>query len=439
MKVLLINSDFCGINDQETMPLAMYALGSVIRNKGHNIRILDPGLYRRGYFKEDIDQLIIDLSIQYDVIAFSVNTFTWPRAMLQIKNLRKNSYKGYIIAGGVHPTRVPEYVMKKADIDYVLLGEGEESFPILLDALENKCKLAEVPNLVYRNDEEILFTKRKSYIHLDNKIPLPAYDLVPTNAYKQWSIESSRGCIGNCSFCSIIYKRCWRGYNAEDVLQRMYAAEKEIANKNLPANIDFTDDYFFPDKDRAIKILNEMANSQFKKYRFIVESRIRDTYNQDYIHVFKKLCGMSVQYGVECGYDEGLIRIKKGILKKDIFEAANILYRNSLNTRVFFSFIIGFPWENKQQIYETLETAIRIRIDYQIHVNIAWWIPLPSEEFDYLRKIKPEIGYDIFDKIDWHRDVDLFMRTHPNLTEPDRDELNAIMNRLKEFGYTLRL
>lgn len=439
MNLLLINSDFCGIDDEETMPLAMYALGSVIRNKGHKIRILDPGLYRKGFFKDDIDQLIINEGLQYDVIAFSINTFTWARAMLQIKSLRKKQYKGYIIVGGVHPTRLPEYVMKKADIDYILLGEGEESFPLLLEALNGQYELDNVPNMVYKKDGKIVFTKKKSPINLDENIPLPAYDLVPESAYKQWSIESSRGCIGNCSFCSIIYKKCWRGYSEEEVFKRMLAAEKEIAFKNLPANIDFTDDYFFPDKDRAMKILNKMYETQFRKYRFIVESRIRDTYNQDYINIFKRLSGMSVQFGVECGYDEGLLRIKKGILKKDIFQAAEILYRNSLNSRVFFSFIIGFPWESKTKIYETLETAARIKIDYQVHVNISWWIPLPAEEFDYLRKIKPEIDYSIYDKVDWHLDVDLFMRTHPNLTNSDREEINAVMKRFKEFGYTLRL
>lgn len=69
--------------------------------------------------------------------------------------------------------------------------------------------------------------------------------------------------------------------------------------------------------------------------------------------------------------------------------------------------------------------------------NLVWWLPLPSPEFDALRKMNPDIGFDIFDNVEWNYDERIFEMSHPLLTKKDIIEINEIIAAYAEVGYDL--
>ena len=154
MKILLINSSFGKRYDsRKTVTLAMYYLGAILRDKGHTIHIINPDDYIDGMVGESLASVIIEKFKDFDLFAFSSNTFTWGYVKKCIPTLKVNNIKNPIVVGGIHPSRVFNHIMQTTDIDYILIGEGDKSFPILVETLERKKNLSEVPNLVYRNDK----------------------------------------------------------------------------------------------------------------------------------------------------------------------------------------------------------------------------------------------------------------------------------------------
>lgn len=439
MRILLINSSFGKQNgNRKTITLAMYYLGAILRNNGHNIDIIDPDNFIFYKGENNLASVIMKKYSDFDLFAFSSNTFTWGYVKNCISKLKANEINIPIVVGGVHPSRAYIHIMKTTDINYILLGEGDKSFFMLIEFLEGKRDISAVPNLVYRNENnDIVVNNYIDNMDFDENMPLPAYDLIPENVYETLSIETSRGCSGNCSFCSILNKRCWRGFDSEEAIKRVLNLEKNMRNRILKKSIIFTDDHFFEDKNRAIEILKQLSFSNIRSYSFLVEAKLKVLLDRDVLSAIKKFPGISVQVGVECGYDEGLKRIRKGIKKEQIFQAAEMILKYQLNTNIFFSFIIGFPWESKRDIMKTIETVGLVAMKYNIIVNLVWWLPLPSPEFDALREMEPDIGYEIFDNVDWNYDEKIFEKSHPLLSKRDIIEINDIISAYAEMGYDL--
>ena len=193
MKILLINSSFGKRYDsRKTVTLAMYYLGAILRDKGHTIHIINPDDYIDGMVGESLASVIIEKFKDFDLFAFSSNTFTWGYVKKCISTLKVNNIKNPIVVGGIHPSRVFNHIMQTTDIDYILIGEGDKSFPILVETLERKKNLSEVPNLVYRNDKgDIMINSFMDKMTFDKNTLYSAYDLIPENIYETISIETS--------------------------------------------------------------------------------------------------------------------------------------------------------------------------------------------------------------------------------------------------------
>ncbi|MFA9375871.1 MAG: radical SAM protein [Lachnotalea sp.] len=440
MRILLINGGFGTENDNNhILTLAMYHIGGVLREAGHFIEIIDPDLYIQDNNSTSLIEKIINMSRDKEAVAISVNTFTWSYVKKYVEELRKNDYNNSIILGGVHPSRLGEYLLKTTPIDYIVKGDSETTLPQLIHAIESGNELTDVKGIIFRSGEEIVETPDAINREFDNEIPFPAYDLVPSGVYDSFTIESSRGCSGNCSFCSILSKKCWRGYSVDIAVERTFRAVKEMKDKVSSKSIVFTDDHFFENKGRAIEILDRLYKTDISNYALLVESKLKVLKDEKILNAIKKYPRISVQVGVESGYDEGLIKIKKGILRKDIFDVAEIILENQLNTNVFFSFIIGFPWETKDKILLTLKTLGALVCDYNITVNCSWWLPLPSPEFEILRSMQPEIDESLFDSATWMTSREVFLKAHPLINEKEYDEINGVIESFSEFGYDLKI
>jgi len=89
-------------------------------------------------------------------------------------------------------------------IDVVVRGEAEATLPLLLGALPDGERLAQVPGIFYRlPDGSIRQTAEARRITNLDRLPLPAYHRLDMAAYDAFGIVSSRGCPYGCRFCSV--------------------------------------------------------------------------------------------------------------------------------------------------------------------------------------------------------------------------------------------
>lgn len=112
--------------------------------------------------------------------------------------IRENLPNTYILYGGPEVSYDADTYLLNNYADYVIYSEGEESFHLLLDALNNNRLLSDVPNLVYLENNTVITTP--NILPDLNKIKLATLDVKDFEKRIVY-LESSRGCPYRCSYC----------------------------------------------------------------------------------------------------------------------------------------------------------------------------------------------------------------------------------------------
>jgi hypothetical protein len=379
--------------------LAIYQLASILR-EGHQLHLLDPSL---SDFRSSGDEQItigngkslaglrfpaLERSLAgMDLVGISGTSFDWFLVRLMAERIKEKDPAIPIVAGGVHPTLADEHILKTTAIDFLIRGDGEESFPGLLSVLERDGDPQSIDGLSYRcrlesaDGQEI--RRNKDAIPLSSeeieKMPLPAFDLMPSGIYGKIGVESSRGCKFDCSFCSLLYRRLWRGLSPEAVLKRVeHAASFAGKLYGDEKAVQFIDGTFTAHARRSARILEGLREMDLDGLSIAFEGRVNEIAgsNSNILKICKMLAIDYIFLGVESGYDSGLDRIRKGFHTGAVQRCASISREQGVPLR--YGFIVGFPWEGKDECLKTISFADHIVSDYGGLAFINWFYLLPG-------------------------------------------------------------
>ena len=400
---------------KESLPsLAIYQLASVLMENNYEVDVLDPLMNDIATNKADdirIDSPLFELSLRFpeierairgvDAIGISVTSLDWFLARLMIKRLKAVDPTLPIIMGGVHAALADEYMLRSSSVDYVVRKEGEKTLPELLNAIENDGDLKDVMGISYNSDGRIILNKDRPPLTITEMegLPLPAFDLMPSNFYGKISLESSRGCKSGCSFCSIPFKKSWRGISPKAAYRRVeHALEYTKKLYGDQRDIYIIDDSFSADPRRAEEILKCLQELNFGKVRIGFEGRVNEIVNSNIVRLSKKIPTCAIQVGVECGYDEGLKRIKKGITTQMVEKCAFLAKEHEVS--MSFAFIIGFPWESVDDCLKTIEFSYHIVSNYGGFAFINWFHLVPgSEIWEGRKSFGIDVDLDCYDNL----------------------------------------
>ena len=209
MKVLLVELSMesaivPGFNEFEE-PIGLCYVGAAARRAGHEVRIIQQLL------RSDEDVLAEVLHEHPQVLGFTAVTAVSTRVAEMARRTKRSIPNLVTVLGGSHACAVPEAAA--SEFDYVVIGEGEQTFVSLLSALAVGSK-PDFPGICYRRDGETVNTGYPDRIRrLDDLFPmreglsLTGYDPngsppVPHGTTGFAALVTSRGCSGYCSFCS---------------------------------------------------------------------------------------------------------------------------------------------------------------------------------------------------------------------------------------------
>ena len=397
---------------KEAMPsLALYQLASVLQETEHSVQIVDPALSEVMY--DGIDSIKITdheliHSTQFptiekqmnsvDVVGISVNSLDWFLAKVMIERIKSIDLDLPIVAGGPHATFADEYILKSSKLDYAVRKEGEKTLPELLNTIKNNGDMKEVLGISYKNNGNIIRNEDRPPLTINEmeETPFPAFDLMPDNVYGKIGVESSRGCKFACAFCSIPFKKFWRALSAEiaqgkiehalNYTKKLYGNEKAIF---------LVDDTFTADIKRAEQIIENLRELDFGKVRIDFVGRVNDLLDSNIVKLCKKIPLNLIQVGVESGYEEGLKKVKKGTTTQKVEKCASIAKQYGI--RLAYSFIMGFPWESKDDCLKTVEFIYKIVSNYGGIAFINWFHLLPGSEIWNNRRL-----YGINEDLDFY-------------------------------------
>lgn len=371
MKILFVNPSQRGekeLYDELFMPIGIMYLASAVRENNHQAEIVDLQVESLDDFNKKMDDF------KPDVVGITSRTPTYGNA-LKMACYVKNHYSEIdVVFGGVHVSSMPEKCVKEEHVDYVIVGEGENSLPKLLDCIEGNKKEF-INGVLYTEDGEVKGNTDSERVNDLDQLPLPAYDLVDINVYKKYNkgitVIASRGCPYNCNFCAVdvVFEEHVRRRSTDDVLNEI----KMLNRKYDIERFAFIDDTFTLNRDWVINLCKKIVAEDLK-LDWWCNTRV-DTVDKEILSWMKKAGCREVSYGFESGNKETLNYINKGIDVKEMLQA--VKFTRDIGMSVTGYFIINFPNETKTEILRTFKLASEISPE---GFRISMATPFPGTE-----------------------------------------------------------
>src|SRR5262245_15146426 len=196
------------------------------------------------HFGKSFDEIESEIAeIRPDVVGISSLFTPYYREVLEVAARVKKRLNIPVIVGGSHASAVPESLLSSMNIDYVIRGEGEKGLVEFLRYLREQKRIEDVPNLVYKRDNEIVLNQLGDNYPIA-ELPFPDLsDLSPgkyTLAGKLMTFMiTSRSCPHKCSFCSV---HTTFGHNYQRRPLESVLEEIELRYRQGYRVIDFEDD-----------------------------------------------------------------------------------------------------------------------------------------------------------------------------------------------------
>ncbi|MDP2930956.1 MAG: radical SAM protein, partial [Chloroflexota bacterium] len=366
--------------------MGLATIAAVLEKQGQAVVVVDANALKLR--PEDIAAHVGDA----EVVGLTAVTPTINTAIAIARHLKKANPNLTVVLGGAHATLLPEETLASApEIDIIIRGEGEQTIVELLQALENKRPLHDVPGISYRRDGKVLSnTLRSDYTDLDT-LPFLAYHLLPWQKYRPHpphgralpfaAIITSRGCPYRCSYCSKpVFGTKFRAQSAARVIAEIAYYQHRFGVKELAVY----DDVFTLDRKRAYDIAEGMIKKGIK-IDWTCETRV-NLVDRDLLKMMKRAGCYAVAYGIESGSPEILDTLNKGITLAQVEEAVRLTREAGLQTIGYF--MIGSPGESRETIVQTVALAKKLRLDF---AQFAVTTPFPGTElYDLYLKDKGE-------------------------------------------------
>lgn len=307
--------------------------------------------------KDSLDTIIsklnkFDLS-SYHIFACSCYLWNIDKYLELIPVLKTYNSSAKIVFGGPEVAYDANYFLSKFSyIDYILEGEGEISFHELLEYLDNKRPINDVPNLHYKEDNILKFTYAA---HPDlNKISLATLDI---KDYQNRIIylESSRGCPYHCSYCTASLDNKVRYFPLEKVLNILYTL---MINKTKV--VKFLDRTFNANYEYMMQILDfiDMHNI-CTVFQFEV---VGELVKEETINRIAKLKSKYLRF--EIGIQSTNNIVNEAVCRRQNMDKLrkNIFLLNKTNkVDLHIDLIAGLPYETKESFINSFNEAFLLR------------------------------------------------------------------------------
>ena len=351
MKVLLIYPYFLEerIHAEEISvpPLGVFYVGAALKENGHEVEILNWHDIHRT--PEKIPEVLT--ALRPDVIGFSIlHANRWGGIEIAAVARQLNPAVK-IVFGGIGAAYLWEHLLKHfPNIDYVVIGEGEQALVNLLDCLEKDAadEIEQIGGIAFRKGGMPRRTECEPPIRDLDGLPNPA------RYFDFQHLALTRGCPGNCTFCGSpdFWGRRVRFHSAAYFVDQL-----EMLHRRGIAHFFISDDTFTVNKKRTIAVCNEIIRRELP-IQWQAISRV-DMIDEEILCWMRKAGCMQISYGVESGSKKIRRILKKNYTDGQIENAFSSTLRYGILPRAYF--IYGCPGESRRTIEETIALMERIK------------------------------------------------------------------------------
>jgi anaerobic magnesium-protoporphyrin IX monomethyl ester cyclase len=352
MKVLLVYKSHAeGGKDPYTslLPIGLGYINALLRANGIRSRLANLSSYSwqetAALFRAELPDIV------------GISQFTHNRHdSLQLAAAAKKAYPDcFVVLGGPHATHRPQEILAgNAQVDAVVLGEGEATFLDLINCLASKGRvgLEQVRGIALRGRAAVVTTAVRPPIPDLDSLPFPALfyqDALGVDLPRQLEfIITSRGCPATCRFCSSpqFWGKTLRFRSPRSMVDEI----RYIRDRHGLLYFSIRDDTFTADRARIMAFCRLLLD---EKVYILWNCQSRVTAVDEEMLAWMKRAGCEcVQFGVESGSPGVLRRLGKRITPEQIRKASRAVREAGIHLSVYL--ISGTPGETDEDIQATL-------------------------------------------------------------------------------------
>jgi len=271
----------------------------------------------------------------------------------------------YVVLGGPHINDFPRESVGLPDVDAVVKGEGQQPMLTLLDTWERGETARGIPGVMAHPDDPI--PEEDVYFSNDlDEYPIIDRTMVDYQRYYDvmgeggifTTVITSRGCPYRCTFCNTPRHR-YRVMSPSRVCDELDACLALGIRE-----IYFVDDTFNITNRRVHELCDEILRRNIE-ISWTVRFRVKGV-DRPLLEKMKAAGCSRIQFGVEQGTEEGLLRLKKDVTSREIERAFALCREVGIHTVAYF--MIGTPTErSRQDVLDTIEYSVRLNPDFVMY------------------------------------------------------------------------
>lgn len=354
-------------------PLGICSIASYCRKQGKKIMLVNPSIWNMNV-NETLEHL---LKSEFSILGISIHCDEWGELQKFMELARKIKTKRpavFICVGGFGVGSVYKSVLKSYTfIDCVMLGDGEHRFLELINCIEKGNNWMNIDAIAYMIKNKLILTKCPPATIDLRTIPFPAMDFIEEElknnpkSFVHYEIFSKRGCLHNCSFCSLIRNQKLYGKPGERyrTIESVIEEIKTVYRRFKITRFRFRDENFIGaglyGREYFYKLCNEIALLDFS-IKFSMQTRI-DTINEKSISTLKEAGCVRVFLGIESFSQQDLNLYQKGIELSVIKEKLDIMKRYGFSFsrdsihRIAAGMMIWNPYSSGETLIENAKMA----------------------------------------------------------------------------------
>ncbi len=355
-------------------PLGSLYVIAYLKKQGHECILIDQ------HATKIPTSRVLEQVKKFDPPVVALNTLTdknhGVRSTFIARKIKAWNPNVIIVFGNCHATFNHDRILTKYPfVDICVRGEGEITVAELFTALEQNRELTNVLGITYREKGRIRVNPDRPLIPDLDVLPFPDRSVLGNIKYFQnygglnadygkfTSIQSSRGCSFNCTFCcqSHLSQRKWRPRSIPKVIEELHQLESEGYT-----NLYWVDDNFTLNRKRAIQLFQAMRREKFD-FIWVCDQRV-DLVTDELLQEMRRAGCHTLSFGIESANQRILDYFNKGftpiIARTATQKAKKVGFDFTMGT-----FVIGAPTETLEEIKKTFAYALTLPIDFpQFHI-----------------------------------------------------------------------
>jgi len=341
-------------------------LATIMRDKGYETQML---FMKRGD--------LVPRDFAADLVGISTITSTAESAYAIADSFRALGIP--VVMGGPHVSFLPEEALRHAD--FCIMGEGETSFPLLVEALNREGNLGDVPGLAWMEGQTVRRNPMASPIEDLDSLPFPDFTLVHmkgkakvgSNGFGKPTIpiQTSRGCPYDCTFCSVtgMFGHRYRHRSTQSILAELSQYSPDSCY------IFFYDDNFCANPRKTKELLREMISLRLG-FKWSTQVRTDVAKDPELLDLMMKAGCTTLFIGLESVDPAALKEMQKRQSVDEIRFAIREIRKRRIH--VHGMFVFGFDSDTQDTTRATVDFALAEKIDSAQFLILT---PLPGSSF----------------------------------------------------------